>query len=58
MGDEDGSGCGGIAAEAAEDSLFRVSVDAGQGVVEDEDGGTAQQGAGNGGALFLPARQC
>ena len=41
--------------EAAEDALFGVGVDAGQGVVEDEDFGVADDGAGDGGALFLAA---
>ena len=42
------------AAEFAEDLLFGVSVDAGQGVVEDEDAGIAEDGAGDGRALLLP----
>ena len=55
VGDEDGGGSCGIVAESAQDALFGVGIDAGQGVVEDEDGGAAQQGAGDGGALFLSA---
>src|SRR5438445_5553067 len=36
-----------------EDFVFGVGVDAGEGVVEDEDAGAAQKGAGDGGALLL-----
>jgi hypothetical protein len=54
VGDEDGGGGGGVAAQAAEDALFGVGVDAGQRVVEDEDGGAAQQGAGDGARCFCP----
>src|SRR5450759_2779022 len=36
-----------------EDFVFGVGVDAGEGVVEDEDAGAAEQGAGDGGALLL-----
>ncbi len=36
-----------------EDFVFGVGVDAGEGVVEDEDAGTAEEGAGDGGALLL-----
>ena len=39
----------------AEDALFGVGVYAGEGVVEDEDVGVADDGAGDGGALFLAA---
>src|ERR1700686_5604846 len=36
-----------------EDFVFGVSVDAGEGVIEDEDSGAAEKGAGDGGALLL-----
>ena len=55
MGDQNSGRGGGIAAEAAQNALFRVGVHAGQRVVEDEDGRTAQQGAGDGRALLLSA---
>ena len=55
MGDEDrGAALHGFA-EAGEDLLFGVGVYAGQGVVEDQDGGIAEDGAGDGGALLLAA---
>ena len=46
-----------IAAQSAQDALFGVGVDAGQGVVEDQDGRAAHQGARDGRALFLSAGQ-
>src|SRR5713226_10269902 len=36
-----------------EDFVFGVRVDAGEGVVENENAGAAQKGAGDGGALLL-----
>src|ERR1700693_5733986 len=36
-----------------EDLVFGMSVDAGEGVVEDEDAGAAEKGAGDGGTLLL-----
>jgi len=53
VGDED---CGASLhdfAEVVEDFVFSVSVNAGEGVVEDEDAGAADEGAGDGGALLL-----
>ena len=38
--------------------LFGVGVDGGEGVVEDEDAGIADDGAGDGGALLLAAGEC
>ena len=35
-----------------------MSVDAGEGVVEDEDAGAAEKGAGDGGALLLASGEC
>ena len=55
MGDEDGGAALHGFAEAGEDLLFGVGVYAGQGVVEDQDGGIAEDGAGDGGALLLAA---
>ncbi len=55
MGDEDGGAALHDLAEAGEDLLFGVGVDAGEGVVEDEDAGVADEGAGDGGALLLAA---
>ncbi len=46
---------GGIAAEPAEDAFFGIGVDAGQSIVEDEDGGSADECAGDGAALLLSA---
>jgi hypothetical protein len=40
-----------------EDLVFGVGIDAGEGVVEDEDAGAAQQGASDGGALLLAPRK-
>src|ERR1700685_422028 len=42
-------------AQVVEDFIFRVSIDAGERIVEDEDSWIANQGAGDGGALLLPA---
>jgi len=53
VGDEDGGASAHDFAQVVEDFVFRVGVDAGESVVEDEDAGAAQEGAGNGGALFL-----
>src|SRR5208337_2526690 len=53
MGDEDGGASAHDFAEMVEDFIFGVGVDAGEGVVEDENAGAAEQGAGNGGALLL-----
>ncbi len=55
VGDEDGGAAFHDSLEAAEDSLFGVGVDAGEGIVEDEDLWIADDGAGDGGALLLAA---
>ena len=55
VGDEDGGATFHDSLQAAEDALFGVGVDAGEGVVEDEDFGIADDGAGDGGALLLAA---
>src|SRR5579862_2872825 len=44
-------------AEVVENFIFSVGVDAGECVVEDENPGIPNQRAGNGGALFLSARE-
>ena len=43
------------AAEAREDALFGLRVDGGKGIVEDQDARIANDGAGDGAALFLSA---
>ena len=53
VGDEDGGAPAHDFAEMIEDFVFGVGVDAGEGVVEDEDAGAAEKGAGDGGALLL-----
>ena len=53
VGDEDGGASAHDFAEVVEDFVFGVGVDAGEGVVEDEDARAAKQGAGDGGALLL-----
>ena len=53
VGDEDGGASAHDFAEVVEDFVFGVGVDAGEGVVEDEDAWAAEQGAGDGGALLL-----
>ena len=53
VGDEDGGAAFHAAAQLFEDALLGVGIDAGQGVVEDEDARVADQGAGKGGALLL-----
>ena len=55
VGDEDGSATGHHAAEFLQNALLRVGVDAGEGVVEDEDAGVTQDGARQRSALFLAA---
>lgn len=55
VGDEDGGPALHDGAKAVEDALFGVGVDAGEGVVEDEDARVADDGAGDGGALLLAA---
>lgn len=53
MGDEEGGAAVHDGGEVSEDLLFGDGVDAGEGVVEDENGGVAEDGAGDGGALLL-----
>ena len=53
VGDEDGGASLHDLAEMVEDFVFGVGVDAGEGVVEDQDAGAAEEGAGYGGALLL-----
>ena len=53
VGDEDGGASVHEVAKVVEDFVFGVGVDAGEGVVEDEDAGAAEEGAGDGGALLL-----
>ncbi len=55
MGDEDGGAALHDLTEAGEDALFGVGIDRGEGVVEDEDARVADDGSGDGGALFLAA---
>ena len=43
------------AAQAGEDALLRLRVDAGEGIVEDENARVADYGAGDSGALLLSA---
>jgi hypothetical protein len=43
------------AAKTGQDALLGLRVDAREGIVEDEDAGVADDGAGNGGALLLSA---
>src|SRR5437868_9766566 len=57
MGDEDSGASAHDLPEMVEDLVFGVGVDAGEGVVEDEDTRAAEQGAGDGGALLLPSRE-
>ena len=53
VGDEDGGASAHDFAEMVEDFIFSVGVDAGEGVVADEDAGAAEKGAGDGGTLLL-----
>ena len=55
VGDEDRGAALHDFAQAGEDLLLGVGVDGGQCVVEDEDAGVAEHGAGDGGALLLAA---
>jgi hypothetical protein len=53
VGDEKGGSALHLRPQAVEDLVFGIGVYAGQGVVEDQDFGVAQDGAGDGGALLL-----
>jgi hypothetical protein len=53
--DEDGGASAHDVAQVVEDPVFGVRVDAGERVVENENAGIANQGAGDGGALLLAA---
>src|ERR1700686_4524850 len=53
--DENGRAAAHDVAQMIENLVFGVSVDAGERVVEDENLGIADESAGNGGALLLPA---
>src|ERR1039457_3029963 len=53
VGDEDGGPPTHDLAEVVEDFVFRLGIDTGEGVVQDQDTRAAEQGAGNGGALLL-----
>src|SRR5579863_6069203 len=53
--DEDRGGCGGIGAQSAENALLSVCIHAGERIVEDENRRAAQQCAGDGASLLLPA---
>ena len=53
VGDEDGGASAHQVAEVVEDFVFSVGVDGREGVVEDENAGAAEDGAGDGGALLL-----
>lgn len=55
VGDEKGGAAAHDGGEVGEDFLFGDGIDAREGIVEDEDGGVAEDGAGDGGALFLAA---
>jgi hypothetical protein len=55
VGDEDGGAVAHDLAQAGEDALLGVGVDGGERVVEDEDTGVADDGAGDCGALLLAA---
>src|SRR5579863_5345683 len=53
--DEDRGGGGGIGAQSAENALFSVCIHAGERIVEDKNRRAAQQCAGDGASLLLPA---
>src|SRR5579871_5923088 len=53
MRDKDGGAAVHDVAQVIENFVFRVGIDAGEGVVENQNFGIADQGAGNGGALLL-----
>ena len=53
VGDEDGGASAHDFAQVVEDFVFGVGVDAGEGVVENQNARAAQQGAGDGRALLL-----
>src|SRR5260370_2540438 len=55
--DQNGSAPVHDAPQAREDALFGLRVDAGQRIVEDQYAWVADNGAGNGGALLLAARE-
>src|SRR5271170_4399693 len=53
MRDENGRASAHDFAEMVKDFVFGLSIHAGKRVIEDEDAGAAQKGAGDGGPLFL-----
>src|ERR1700757_3112405 len=55
--DEDSGAAAHHVPQMIENLVFGVSVDAGECVVEDQNLGIADEGAGNGGALLLSARE-
>ena len=55
VADEDGGAAEHLLPEAGEDLLFGVGVYTRQGIVQNQDAGVAEEGAGDGGALLLAA---
>ena len=55
VGNKDGRATAHDLAQAGEDALFGIGVHARQRIVEDQDARVADDGAGDGGALLLPA---
>src|SRR6185437_6241796 len=57
VGDEDGGAALHDLAQVVQDLVFRLGVHAGEGIVQDEDAGVADDGPGDGGALLLATGQ-
>lgn len=57
VGDDDGGATLELGVEGFEDAAFGFGIDSGEGVVEDDDAGISEEGAGYGGALFLSAAE-
>src|SRR5438045_9722421 len=58
MGDEDGCPVLHNFAKMVEDLVFGMGVNAGKRIVQNQDPGVADDGAGNGCALLLSSREC
>lgn len=55
--DGDGGATSGGGVEGGLDDFLGLAVECGRGFVEEQDGGVAEEGAGDGDALFLSARE-
>ena len=57
MGDQDSCSLSQFSSQVTQNGLFRVGVDTGESIVQDQDPGLNQKGPADGDALFLPSRK-